>query len=144
MAIHLSTPTPLAAPSTNVSHHWTGSRRKHSLAVISFWPETHTYSQCFREALGNVNISSPLASGYPQPDLPMNTYLSPTSTLPPHTTASRSVRPSLGQSLSPHLQGMRPWDFKTSSSYPSPPDDALMSWEPSRLSPPEWMHPKSQ
>ncbi|KAJ3479462.1 hypothetical protein NLI96_g9043 [Meripilus lineatus] len=96
------------------------------------------------EALGNVNISSPLASGYPQPDLPMNTYLSPTSTLPPHTTASRSVRPSLGQSLSPHLQGMRPWDFKTSSSYPSPPDDALMSWEPSRLSPPEWMHPKSQ
>lgn len=84
------------------------------------------------EALANV--ASPMLAFQPyqsHPAFPAAPSPIGGSAQPMHATVSP-------QSLHP---SMRPWEYKTSSAYPSPPcEDAFMSWEPTRR-PTEWSQP---
>ncbi|KAI0342114.1 hypothetical protein BDW22DRAFT_1429612 [Trametopsis cervina] len=84
------------------------------------------------EALANVNTTTPTFTSYAPPH--HSTFATPLQ-----NPSGRAAN--IGATISPHSLhgGVRPWDFKASASYPSPPcEDTFMSWDPSRRSS-EWV-----
>ncbi|KAI0070180.1 hypothetical protein K474DRAFT_1609180 [Panus rudis PR-1116 ss-1] len=88
------------------------------------------------ETLTNLNAPMPSFSSYPH-EQPVPT-VGPNCPFPYHSRAgSQQSLPAINTISPQALQGVRNWDYR-SSSYPSPPcEDSFMSWEPSSRRP-EW------
>lgn len=84
------------------------------------------------EALANVNTPSLNYPPYANLNTSAFSASQPLPIIRTHTVSNGTISP---QSLHPNT---RPWDYKSSSAYPSPPcEDSFMTWEPTHRSS-EW------